>query len=128
MKLTCTHVYAQSMRQEEQKVSISRLEMPVDHSMIEILSTKEHDKIEILRHLASENFTQTGSIPVPDAPEPATLRTRSMESKWTTKRQRVALLRCHCNKQKERHVGYISWIEFERDLTLSFRLRSTVTF
>ena len=29
----------QSMRQEEQKVSSSRLEMPVDHSMIEILST-----------------------------------------------------------------------------------------
>ena len=103
----------QSMRQEEQKVSSSRLEMPVDHSMIEILSTKEHEKIVILKNLASENFTQTGSIPVPDAPEPATLRTRSMESKWTTKHQRVALLRCHCNKQKERHVGYISWIEFE---------------
>ena len=108
------------MREQELHSSHALLEshiaMPKDHFMYEILTKAEHDKIKILRQLTSENFTQTGSIPVPDAPEPVTIQTRSMDSEWTTKRQRVALLRCKCvskdKKQKERYVGYITWIEF----------------
>jgi len=115
----------QNMIHRERKENATRAvesmrRLPSDHEIVDVTRIGDVG-IAALRKLAAENYETTGSIPFPEPPVPAVAHSGDLLSKWTSKRQRVALLRCRRgerlstdeNRSKgSEWIGYISWIEF----------------